>query len=347
MVTQFRDYYQILDVDRKSTNKEISAAYRKLARQWHPDLHPADKKNEAEEKFKEINEAYEVLKDSEKRAKYDRLGSQWKEGEEFDNRWQKQHRSENEGVHFYSNGEDGGFSEFFKQYFGGGVGGFESGSTGFGGASSQGAVRGHDIESEIELTLEEAYHGVAKSLRLDGSAVCSSCRGTGIQGRSFCPQCGGTGSIKKEKILEVKIPPGVKDGSRIRLKEQGGESLGGAPRGDLYLKVRLQPHPLFHLQGADVETKVVLRPGQAVLGSKVSIPTLDGEVRLTVPPNSFSGTRLRLRGKGFSRKGGGRGDQYARLVIDVPPDLTVEQKELYRRLEELHEGGSKDETSAY
>ena len=346
MAAQFRDYYQILGIDRKASNKEISAAYRKLARKWHPDLHPADKKNEAEEKFKEINEAYEVLKDSEKRAKYDRLGSRWKEGD-FDSRRQKQDRSENEGVHFYSDSKEGGFSEFFKQYFGGAFGDFDSGSTGFGGARSQGAVRGHDIESEIELTLEEAYHGVSRSLRLDGSAVCSSCGGTGIRGRSFCHWCGGTGSLKKERILEVKIPPGVKDGSRIRLKEQGGESLGGAPPGDLYLKVQLHPHPRFHLQGDDVEAKVVLRPGQAVLGSKVAIPTLDGEVMLTVPPNSFSGTRLRLRGKGFPRKGGGRGDLYARLVIDVPSDLTVEQKDLYRRLEELHEGGSKDETGAY
>jgi len=338
MATPFVDYYQILNINRKATNKEISAAYRKLARKWHPDLHPADEKKEAEEKFKQVNEAYEVLKDVEKRAKYDRLGSRWKEEEGGAYQQANQYRPGSEESHFYTESDPGGFSEFFKQFFGGGVGGFSSG-TGGSSTHTRKVVQGEDTESEIELSLEEAYHGVSKSLRVNDRAICGSCGGVGIRDRSFCPQCGGTGSITREKILEVKIPPGVRDGSRIRLKEQGGEGLGGAPRGDLFLKVRLRPHPRFRIKDADVETKVVLGPEQAVLGAKVTVPTLDGEVYLNVPPGSRTGTRLRLRGKGFPLQGGGRGDQYARIVIDIPAEVSVEQKEIYRRLEEIGKGG--------
>ncbi len=330
---EFLDYYKILGVDRNAAEKEIKSAYRRLARKWHPDLHPADRKAEAEEKFKQINEAYEVLRDPEKRAKYDRLGSRWKEGAGFDYGY----RPAGEEVHFSGEGDPGGFSEFFRQFFGGGA--FGGGMGGFGGTRARSAVRGEDAESEIELSVEEAYRGASKSLRVTDSAVCGACAGAGIRDRSFCPQCGGTGSITRQKTLEVKIPPGVQDSSRIRLKEQGGEGLGGAPRGDLYLRVRLRPHPRFQVKGADIETDVVILPEQAVLGGKVTVPTLDGEVNLKVPPGSRSGTRLRLRGKGFPLKSGGRGDQYARVVIDIPPDLSAAQKELYRRLEELGRGG--------
>jgi len=339
MAVPFIDYYQILDIDRKATNQEVSAAYRKMARQWHPDLQPADKKKEAEEKFKQVNEAYEVLKDSEKRAKYDRLGSRWKEEEGVSYQQANQYRPGSGGGHFYTESDPGGFSEFFKQFFGGGTGGFGSGMGGSTSSRARKVMRGEDIESELELSLEEAYHGVSKSLRVNDRSICGSCGGIGSRDRSFCPQCGGTGSITREKALEVKIPPGVRDGSRIRLKEQGGEGLGGASRGDLFLKVRLRPHPHFRIKDADVETKVVLGPEQAVLGAKVTVPTLDGEIYLNVPPGSRTGTRLRLRGKGFPLQGGGRGDQYTRIVIDIPAEISVEQKELYRRLEALGKGG--------
>lgn len=329
MSVQFQDYYEILGLKRDADDKEIKSAYRRMARKWHPDLHPAHEKKEAEAQFKRINEAYEVLKDSEKRARYDQLGKNWEQGQDF------QAPPDMEGFHFYSSAGDfgEGFSDFFEALFGRGRPGGAAGR-GFRAA----AVRGHDVESEIELTLEEAYRGVSRMLRIAGSKLCPECGGAGRTGQGFCPRCGGTGETAAEKTLEVKIPPGVGEGSRIRLKGQGGEGLGGGPSGDLFLKVRLLPHAHFRLQGRDIESEVRLRPDQAALGSRVTMPTLDGPVEMTVPPESGCGRRLRLRGKGFPASGGGRGDQYVRVVIDIPAHLTGEEKELYRRLKELREG---------
>lgn len=340
MSVKFQDYYETLGVDRNASDKEIKSAYRKLARKWHPDLHPPADKKKAEEKFKQINEAYEVLKDPEKRKKYDQLGSRWKEGQGF------QPPPDMDGVRFYTSGDfsggsfegfEGGFSDFFKMFFGGGG---PKGRTADGSRSARRrTVRGEDVESDIELTLEEAYKGVTRSIRISGGAVCPDCGGTGQRGSGFCPRCAGTGSIPDEKILEVKVPPGVREGSRIRLKGQGGNGLGGGPKGDLYLKVRLKPHPYFRLKDNDVEVDAVIRPDQALFGGRIQVETLDGPVNVKVPPGSRSGSRLRLRGKGFPVKGGGRGDQYVRLVIDLPADLSEDEKSLYRKLHELRKGG--------
>ncbi|OPL12484.1 MAG: molecular chaperone DnaJ [Firmicutes bacterium ML8_F2] len=341
MSVKFQDYYETLGVDRNASDKEIKSAYRKLARKWHPDLHPSADKKKAEEKFKQINEAYEVLKDPEKRKKYDQLGSRWKDGQGF------QPPPDMDGVRFYRSGDfgsggfegtfEGGFSDFFKMFFGGGG---PAGHTAGGSRSAhRGAVRGEDVESEIELTLEEAYKGVTKSIRIRGSAVCPSCSGTGRIGNGFCPRCGGTGSVPDEKTLEVKVPSGVREGSRIRLKGQGGSGLGGGPKGDLFLKVRLKPHPYFRLKDSDIEVDAVIRPDQALLGDRIPVDTLDGPVNVKVPPGSRSGNKLRLRGKGFPVKGGSRGNQYVRLVIDLPGDLREEEKKLYQQLHELRKGG--------
>ncbi len=331
----FQDYYKILGVERNATAKEIKSAYRKLARKWHPDLQPGDKKKTAEEEFKRINEAHEVLSDPEKRDKYDRLGSRWQDGDEFS----YQHQPGSERAYTYSPGGfegnfgGGGFSEFFEQFFGRGRAGFKSSRTG------REPVRGQDIESEIELTLEEAYQGVTRGLRISGGAVCEGCAGTGVTDQRFCSRCGGTGTVPQEKTLEVKIPAGVNEGSRIRLKGQGGEGLGGAERGDLYLKVRLLPHPLFRLSGSTVESNISLRPEQAVLGDKVTVSTLDGPVTLTVPPGSRSGVKLRLREKGFPLKGGGRGHHLVQIQIDIPARFSDAEKELYQKLSELSKRG--------
>lgn len=330
MAVSYQDYYEILGVGRNATEKEIKAAYRKLARKWHPDLHTGKQKKEAEEKFKQINEAYEVLSDPEKRAKYDRLGNNWRAGQDFEP------PPDLAGVHFYTTGDfepglRSGFSDFFEMLFGG------ARAAGRPGAAARGAVRGQDVESEIELTLEEAYRGTAKTLQVASAKVCPECGGTGVRERRFCAWCGGTGTLPETKTLEVKIPPGVREGSRIRLKEQGGEGLGGGPRGDLYLKVRLLPHPVFTVRGDDLEVQTILTPDQAVLGDKVSVPTLDGPVSVSVPPGSRAGTRLRLRGKGLPRKGGGRGDQYVRIIIDVPASISEEEKKLYRQLRALRQ----------
>ena len=249
MSVKFQDYYELLGVERNATEKEIKSAYRKLARKWHPDLHPAAEKKKAEEQFKRINEAYEVLKDPEKRSRYDRLGSRWKDGQDF------QAPPDMDGVRFYSSGGfggggfegsfEGGFSDFFNMFFGGQAPGTGARSNR---SAQRRSTRGEDLESEIELTMEEAFNGVSRSLRVGGSAICSACGGSGRKDQGFCPQCGGTGAVADDKTLDVKIPAGVREGSRIRLKGQGGAGLGGGPKGDLYLKVKLRPHPLFKLK---------------------------------------------------------------------------------------------------
>ncbi|MDD4239470.1 MAG: J domain-containing protein [Desulfotomaculaceae bacterium] len=326
MSVSFQDYYEILGVSRTAADKEIKSAYRKLARKWHPDLHTGKDKDAAEEKIKKINEAYEVLSDKEKREKYDRLGANWRAGDDF------QPPPDTEGFHFYTGGDAGasGFSDFFETIFGGGFG--RSTRT-----ARRGPVQGQDVESELELTLEEAYRGGQKSLQLSARELCQACGGQGRDDRSFCPRCGGTGVISNTKTLAVKIPAGVADGSRIRLKGQGGEGLNGGGRGDLYLKVRILPHPLYKVQGNDLETGVTLWPEQAALGAQVSVPTLDGPVLMKVPAGARAGKRLRLRGKGLPHKGG-RGDEYVIIKIDIPEQLTAEEEKLYQQLAALRKG---------
>lgn len=329
MSVTFRDYYEILGVDRKAAEKEIKTAYRKLARKWHPDLHTGKEKEAAEEKIKQINEAYEVLSDPEKRAKYDRLGANWRNGQDF------QPPPDMDGFHFYNTaGGATGFSDFFETLFGGG---FSFGRQG-GGAGRRGLISGQDVESDLELTLEEAYRGGEKNLQLSTREVCPVCGGAGYDHNSFCRRCGGTGLNAGVKTLAVKIPPGVREGSRIRLKGQGGEGLSGGAPGDLYLKVRLLPHPVFKVQDYDLETELVLRPEQAALGDELSVITLDGPVNVKVPAGIRAGKRLRLRGKGLPRQGA-RGDQYVRVIIDLPEHLTEEEEQLYRQLAALRRGG--------
>ena len=329
MAVSYQDYYKILGIPHDASAKDIKAAYRKLARQWHPDLHTGKKKEAAEEKFKRINEAYEVLKDSEKRAKYDQLGKDWKAGQDFSS------YQERDGVRFNQSGnmnpEDmGGFSDFFASIFGSQTGSRSSPFT----AATR---RGQDIESNLELSLEELYHGGSKSIRLTSRQICPDCQGQGRQGRSFCARCGGTGSLPDEKSLEVKIPAGIYEGSTIRLKGQGGKGLGGAAPGDLYLKVSLLPHSLFQIKGRDLETIINLRPEQAVLGDKITAPTLEGNVTVTIPAGSHNGSRLRLKGKGLPLKNEGRADQYLLIQIDTPLDLSTEEIELYQKLKEIRE----------
>ncbi len=325
MSVRFQDYYEILGVKRDASQKEIKTAYHKLARKWHPDLHTSTAKEEAEEKIKQINEAYEVLSDPDKRAKYDRLGANWQNGQDF------QPPPNMDGFEFYSTtGGAGDFSDFFEMLFG------SSGPFGSRGArrARRGPVRGQDIESELELSLVEAYHGGEKSLQFTLGEACPVCGGTGISGNSFCPSCRGTGTRNELKTLAVKIPAGVKDGSRIRLRGQGAEGSNGGERGDLYLKIKLLPHHLFTLQDNDLEAEITLRPEQAVLGDQISVPTLDGSVNMKVPPSSRAGKRLRLRGKGWKTKDA-QGDLYLKVKIDIPDTLTPQEVELYRQLNQL------------
>lgn len=320
MSVEYKDYYKILDVSKNASQEELSKAYKKLARKFHPDLNPDDK--EAENRFKEVNEAYEVLKDPEKRKLYDQLGPNWQHGQNF------QPPPGYENVHFNFGGGGGGFdasgfSDFFETLFGGAGGGRAGFRPGggfstedlFGGAGqgfSRRSRKGHDAESTLELSLEEAYRGGAKTLSLQEQEP---------------------GQPPQTKTLQVNIPAGVKNGAKIRLAGQGNPGMGGGPAGDLYLRIAIQPHPWFSLDGANIVHDLPLTPWEAALGAKVRVPTLDGDVDMTVPAGSDSGQKLRLRGRGLGQ-GAQKGDQLVRLMIKTPRKLTDEEKELWQKLAE-------------
>jgi DnaJ-class molecular chaperone len=325
MAVQFRDYYEVLGVKKTASEAEIKSAFRKQARKYHPDVNPGDKS--AEDKFKEVNEAYEVLSDPEKRKRYDQLGPNWKAGEEFrpPPGWERQYAAGDAGDFFGAGGGGGGFSDFFESLFGGRRG--ARAGQGF-------AMRGSDIEAEIALTLEEAHRGGSRSVTLQSSEPCPECRGTGSKdGKTICPTCRGAGAVRRPKSLEVTIPKGLRDGSVIRLSGQGEPGLNGAQAGDLFLRARIQPHRLFEISGTDdVQVELPVAPWEAALGAKVMVPTLDGPVEMTIPAGTQGGQKLRLRGQGLNRRGGGRGDQYARLKIVIPARLTAQEKEIFEKL---------------
>ena len=309
MGVEYKDYYKILGVSRNAAKDEIGKAYKKLARKYHPDLNPNNK--DAEEKFKGINEAYEVLKDPEKRKLYDQLGSNWQHGQNF------QQPPGFDGFSYGGMGGMGGgganfdsssFSDFFETLFGGGGGGR---SQGFGpdpfGNFSRKARRGRDIESELGLTLEEAYHGGRKTISLN--------------------------TAHGQKALEVNIPAGIKEGARIRLAGQGDPAVGGQP-GDLYLRIKLLPHQSFAVEQNNLIYELSLAPWEAALGVKLRVPTLDGEVEIAVPPGSSTGKKLRLRGRGLGN-GASKGDEYVRINVRVPEKTTEEEKKLWEQLAEF------------
>ena len=351
MGVKFQDYYKLLGIERNASEKEIRNAYRKLARESHPDLQSKEKKKEAEEKFKLINEAYEVLKDPEKRKLYDRFGANWKHGEDF-SAYQNQYYAGGRGnmgegfggsykthsFDFGSQSGGSGFSDFFEAIFGqafrdGGAGDFQRAG---GYQRTRKPRKGMDVTAELEVTLEEIYKGEEKQVQLSMQDLCSVCGGTGVQQNSFCSGCGGTGHMDNIKTLKIKVPQDAREGKKIRLKGQGGEAESGGQRGDLYLKLKVKPHPVFNLKGDDLEADLTVQPWQAVLGDRVSAPTLEGSVRVKIPPRSHSGHKLRLRGKGMLKKDGSQGDYYLRVVVDIPKEVTPEEEELYRKLSEIN-----------
>lgn len=324
MPVKFRDYYEILGVSKTAAEDEIKKAFRKLARKHHPDVNPGDKS--AEEKFKEINEAYEVLSDPEKRKRYDQLGQNWKAGADFTPPpgWEGARVEYGDVGDIFGSGRGGGgFSDFFESMFGGA----RSARAGAGFR-----MRGQDVEAEIPLTIEEAHRGTRRYIALRVNEICPECKGTGKKDDKACPTCGGAGVVSRPKSLEVKIPPGVREGSVIRLAGEGEPGASGGPQGDLLLHVNLQPHSLFTIVGDDLQLELPVAPWEAALGAKVSVPTLDGSVDMTIPAGIQAGKRLRLRGQGLNRKGGGRGDEYVKLKIVIPPKLTSKEKELFEKL---------------
>jgi curved DNA-binding protein len=325
MAVQFRDYYEVLAVAKTATDDEIKTAYRKLARKFHPDVNPGDKS--AEEKFKEINEAYQVLSDPEKRKRYDQLGPNWKQGEEFrpPPGWEGMQGSPQDFSDVFGGRGASGFSDFFETLFGGRRG--PRAGSGF-------AMRGQDVEAEIALTLEEAHRGGKRNINLQVTETCPDCHGSGSKdGKTVCPTCRGAGAIRRPKSLEVTIPAGVRDDSVIRLAGQGEPGANGAAAGDLFLRVRINPHPLFTIVGDnDIQVELPVAPWEAALGARVSVPTLDSPVEMKIPAGTQGGQRLRLRGQGLNRRGGGRGDEYAKIKIVIPPRLAPNEKELFEKL---------------
>lgn len=350
-----RDYYEVLGVDKNASEDEIKRAYKKLARKYHPDMNPGDK--EAEEKFKEINEANEVLSDPEKKARYDQFGFAGTDPN-------------------YGAGQSGGFGGFdfgdlgdiFGSFFGGGFGGQQQ--------RRNGPQRGESIRVSVSLSFTEAAFGCEKELTVERMEQCATCKGSGCapgttpevcpdcngtgsvrttqrtpfgmvqtsgackkcggRGKIIhqpCPRCGGRGAVRKNQTIKVKIPAGIDDGQTLNLRGKGNAGLDGGPAGDLLITVFVKPHPLFERDGNSVLMEMPVSFAQAALGAEIEVPTIDGRVKLTIPEGTQPGSVFRLRGKGIpylQSKGGGRGDQFVTITVTVPKNMTAEQKERLR-----------------
>lgn len=365
-MSEKRDYYEVLGVSKDADAKEIKKAYRKLAMKYHPDKNPGDKA--AEEKFKEINEAYEVLSDEEKRSTYDRFGHDGLNGQAGFGGGQ--------GFGgFGGSGGFGGFEDIFGDIFGSGFGGFG----GSGGSSRRrGPRRGADIRQSVTIKFEEAAFGKKIKVKINRSEECDECHGSGAKpgttkktcptchgsgtvqsvqrtpfgniasqrtcstcdgegeiNESPCNKCHGKGSVRKTKTIEVDIPAGIDDGQMIKLSGQGEVGEKGGPRGDLYIVVNVQKHEIFTREGYDVYIEMPIRFTQAALGDKLEVPTLDGKVSYNLPEGTQTGTVFRLREKGIPKlRSNSRGDQYVKVIIDTPKKLNDEQKELLRKFDE-------------
>ncbi len=349
-----QDYYATLGVAREASADELKKAYRKLAMQFHPDRNPGDKKAEA--RFKEINEAYEVLKDDQKRAAYDRFGHA-----AFENGG-----SPGAGAGGFDFSASGGLGDIFDQMFGEFAGGRRAG---------RGPRAGNDLRQAVEIDLAEAFAGTKVNLRVATRVVCDACAGSGSEdkgrGADTCPTCGGAGKVRaqqgffviertcltchgsgrvvrnpcrvcqgsgtvpRERTLQVTIPAGVEDGTRIRLSGEGEAGANGAPSGDLYVHVGIRPHPLFQRDGANIFCRVPLRMTQAALGGEIEVPVIDGSrAKVKIPPGTQTGDQFRLRGKGFSvLRSAARGDMYIQVMVEIPQHLTRRQRELLEDFE--------------
>ncbi|HBT50337.1 MAG: Chaperone protein DnaJ [Caldanaerobacter subterraneus] len=359
-----KDLYEILGVDRNASQEEIKKAYRRLAKKYHPDLNPGDK--EAEQKFKEINEAYEILSDPQKRAQYDQFG----------------HAAFEQGGF-----QQGGFGDFTQGGFDFDFGGFgdifgDIFSDFFGTGrrkAEKGPKKGADIRYDLTLTFEEAAFGTEKEIEVERFEVCDVCHGTGVKpgsrpetcpvchgtgeirqtqntpfGRIVnirtcprchgegkiitdpCQKCGGTGRIRKRRKIKVTIPAGIDEGQMLTLRGEGEPGLRGGPNGDLYIVIHVKPHEIFKREGYDVYVKIPISFADAALGGEIKIPTLDGMVSFTIPEGTQTGTKFKLRGKGIPHIGGrGRGDQIVEVYVEVPKRLSEKQKELLREFKRL------------
>jgi molecular chaperone DnaJ len=357
-----RDYYEVLGVERGASDSDVKCAYRKLAMKFHPDRNPGD--TEAEHRFKELNEAYEVLKDGDKRAVYDRFGhSAFEQG-----------GGPGFGAEFASS-----FADIFDDFFG--MGGGRRGRT-------SGRERGADLRYNMELTLEEAFHGKSAQIRIPTSVVCETCSGTGAKAGSkprACASCGGLGKIRhaqgfftmertcvscqgrgqvietpcglcgglgratRERALSVNIPPGVEDGTRIRLSAEGEAGLRGGPPGDLYIFLSMEPHQFFQRDGADLHFRATISMTTAALGGEFEVPTIDGgKTRVKIPDGTQSGRRFRLHGKGMPvLRSKQLGDMYVQVMVETPQSLTKRQRELLAEFQKLSSNENNPESAGF
>lgn len=371
-----QDYYELLGVEKGASADELKKAYRKMAMKYHPDRNQGDK--DAEQKFKEINEAYDVLKDDQRRAAYDRFGHA-----AFENGrggGAGGFGGGGAGGFNFDFGGAGGFADIFDEMFGE----FMGGRRGGGGASS----RGQDLRYNLEISLEEAFKGTQTTVRVPTSVQCDSCNGSGAaagtqpvtcptcqghgkvraqqgfftiertcpgchgQGRVIkdpCKSCGGAGRLRKEKTLQVNIPAGVEDGTRIRLAGEGEAGLRGAPPGDLYIFLAIAPHPIFQRDSANIHCRVPIPMTTAALGGSVEVPTIDGtRTKVTVPPGTQSGHQFRIKSKGMSvLRSTQRGDMYIQAVVETPVNLTKRQQELLREFDTAGKEGSHPQSEGF
>ena len=305
---EYKDYYKILGVERGATQDEIKRAYRKMARAYHPDV---NKEEGAEAKFKDAGEAYEVLKDPEKRAAYDELGANWKQGQDFrpPPNWDAGFEFSGGG---YTNADASQFSDFFEQMFGG-MRGARAGGGGYSG-SREFHAQGQDHHAKIEIDLADAFSGTKRAVTLRMPEV-------DLQGHV----------VVKDRTLNVTIPKGIREGQHIRLAGQGAPGMGKGPAGDLYLEVRFAPDPLYRVEGKDITIDLPVAPWEAALGASVKVPTPEGPVMLKIPPGSIKGRTMRLKGRGLPGKP--PGDMHAVLKIVLPPADTDKAKEVYQQME--------------
>ena len=337
MAEEKRDYYECLGLKKGATDEEIKKAYKKLAKKFHPDLNPGNKR--AEEAFKRTNEAYSVLSDPEKRKLYDEFGFQGVDP----NFNAEAARAARDGMHFRAGpgGGGGGFSfhdlgdmgdlgDIFGSFFGG---------TQRGGAWQRSAPRrGDDLRLSLELGFEEAVFGCTKEVRTERIEPCADCGGSGKQGQNVCPLCRGKGAVKRRRTVRIPVPAGTDDGETLRLAGQGGAAPAGGTAGDLLVSVTVRPSPVFRRDGRDIRTEARISFPQAVFGTELEVQTVDGRVKLTIPAGTQSGAAFRLRGKGVPY-GGGRGDQFVTVRVETPRSLTPEQAQALKRYAALTENG--------
>ena len=367
-----RDYYEVLGVSRDASDADIKKAFRKKAREYHPDVNQGD--TDAELKFKEVNDAYETLSDSTKRQQYDQFG----------------HDAPNFGSGFGGSGFGGGaadFGDIFDMFFGGG--------SGFGGQQTNGPMRGQDLRYDLTIDFEEAVFGGKETISVNRWVTCKSCGGSGakagtearicprcqgtgrvvtmqntpfgrVQTQTTCPECGGSGEIidapcpecggrgktQEMRKLEVTIPAGVDNGTRLRMSGEGESGEKGGPAGDLYIYLRVRPHPIFERVDNDIFIKQPINVAQAALGDEIEVPTLEGRIKFSIPAGVQSGSRFRLKGKGIkSKKSYGKGDQYVTVIVETPKSLTEEQHKLFEELyetlgrTELYKDGSQQDSN--